>query len=476
VSSADSDYSNYKYKVGPAATTVCSSSTGYMTATLATDHITTDLTASADGDYRLCVLGFDTTGNQTAYASAIDKSWTKDTIAPTAILLNAPLEASTTTDSVLNINLDNASGGVVSYRYKLAVGTLADAPTVCANPTGFSGSEIPVATKITDNLDTYGQVVSFILCVIARDGAGNYQATPTILTWNKDTLAPVAIISGVPTSATNLLSLSFTVSANPISDISSYKYKIGIDGTVLCNDLTGYSASPIPVATSITADMTSLADGVYRVCVLGIDAYGNQQPAINATSAFWTKDTVAPIIALSMVPTGTLKNTTYAITVGSADTDFVYYNYKLGLASNTDCAVTTDYGNNTLKGNLLTFSLAASPDATYKICVRGYDIAGNASAIHTSTWTKDTFAPKATLAGAPTGTSKDTVLNITVSATVPSDITTYKYKVGLASSISCSINSGADTYSSAIDVNTPITSSLATLADGMIKVCVNRNG
>ena len=72
-------------------------------------------------------------------------------------------------------------------------------------------------------------------------------------------------------------------------------------------------------------------------------------------------------------------------------------------------------------------------------------------------------APTATITGAPTGTSKDTALDVTVGGT---DVTDYKYK--LVESSSC----GTGGYGSETAVATKITDSLTSYADGTLTLCV----
>ncbi|MDG0815430.1 RCC1 domain-containing protein [Bdellovibrio svalbardensis] len=71
-----------------------------------------------------------------------------------------------------------------------------------------------------------------------------------------------------------------------------------------------------------------------------------------------------------------------------------------------------------------------------------------------------------TLSGVPDLYSNVTNLNVTVAGP---GITSYKYKVGLASSTTCSDSSG---YSAGIGIATKITNSISGLSDGAIKLCV----
>ena len=88
-----------------------------------------------------------------------------------------------------------AGTDVTEYKYKLRE----TATTACSNSIGYS-SAIAVATKITDSLSGLSEGATE-LCVIGRDGAGNWQTetSATTASWTKDTWAPTATISGEPT-------------------------------------------------------------------------------------------------------------------------------------------------------------------------------------------------------------------------------------------------------------------------------------
>ena len=73
------------------------------------------------------------------------------------------------------------------------------------------------------------------------------------------------------------------------TEVTHYKSKVV---TGACT--TGNYGSETAVATKITTDISALADGTIRLCVIGRDTAGNYQST--ATEASWTKDTVAPTI------------------------------------------------------------------------------------------------------------------------------------------------------------------------------------
>lgn len=108
---------------------------------------------------------------------------TDNDIRPTAVLTNVP-------DDTLNTNnvtiLDVTVGPlmtVLAYRHKV-VTTTSD----CLVDTGYPMTEVDVATKITDDLNSFGPgPISLTLCVIGRDASGNWQlvTSATTATWTK---------------------------------------------------------------------------------------------------------------------------------------------------------------------------------------------------------------------------------------------------------------------------------------------------
>lgn len=107
------------------------------------------------------------------------------------------------------------------------------------------------------------------------------------------------------------------------------------------------------------------------------------------------------------------------------------------------------------------------PAGEYTINAKATDDAGNTSTASSDlSVTVDTTPPTADTTGEPTGTSNVTALDVTVTGT---GVTHYKSKVGLSASTVCS--SEAD-YSAETDVATKITTSLAAIDDGEMRLCV----
>lgn len=278
----------YKYKIGFGATD-CLVETGYS-AEISVDTDITD-TLGADGSYTLCVVGKDLIGWH-EITSAIVFTWTKDTAAPSATFSGQPTGINNTTSLMIDIS----GSDVTSYKYFLSIG--AD----CSDSSSYSATQNE-STNITDSLLALPDG-TYTLCVVGADPAENWQtyASAATTTWTKDTTAPIAVLTSLPSNPSNLGTLAINIGG---ADVAYYQYKLGL--TVDCSNPTGYS-SDIVETTNIT-DVLG-ADGTYTLCVLGKDIVGNLQDPSSATTYTWVKDTTAPTVlsVTSTTPDGTYSN------------------------------------------------------------------------------------------------------------------------------------------------------------------------
>lgn len=273
------DVVNYQYVIVPVATT-CALAT-FGTDVAVGTKITENISAMLDGDIRLCVKGKDAAGNLQAVAT--EATWTKDTTAPTADITGAPSGSSNSV--VMDITIGGA--GVASYQYDIV-----SSATVCADV--VYGADTAVGTKITENIS--GIVDGELrLCVKGKDALGNVQAVATERIWTKDTVAPSASLSGAPTGTSATTILNITVGGTAVSH---YKHKIGVSASTDCSIATGYGMERA-VGTKITDDISGLADGEIKVCVVGRDAAGNYQTEASAATAVWTKSEAEIVVKIA---------------------------------------------------------------------------------------------------------------------------------------------------------------------------------
>ena len=94
-----------------------------------------------------------------------------------------------------------------------------------------------------------------------------------------------AVLSGYPVNSDSAQSISVTVSG---SSITHYRYKVGVASSTVCELITGYAAEAT-VATTLSTNISGLADGKLRLCVIGRNTSGLWQPLSYPTKAEWTK-------------------------------------------------------------------------------------------------------------------------------------------------------------------------------------------
>jgi len=363
------------------------------------------LTGLADGRVDLAVVGIDAVGNRQAEADATRVDWVVDTTGPVAVLTGAPIGSVSSTSAQITVSGD----GVVGYRWRLAGGS-------------YSAS-IDVGTPISLSRLPDGPVT---LEVIGSDASGNFQATPTAVSWTVDTQPPVASLSGAPTGTVNRDSATLTVGG---TDLVSYRY--ALDG----------GAMSVETSVSTPIVLAGLADGPHTVEVIGVDEAGSWQPRDQATRADWIVDTTPPVAELVRAPQGTVRSDSAEI--GVQGTGVVAYEYRVNGASwSAEIPVATH------------ITLSGLVDGVVTLEVVGVDAVGNWQPEAEATvaeWKVDTTAPTAVLSGAPTGTVTSTSATVTVAG---AGVASYQWRLA----------GGA--YSGPVDPATPI--ELANLPDGPV--------
>jgi len=447
VSSANNDLAFYKYKIGSSSLD-CADYNGYSPPIAGSVAITDDVAGFASNssvaNAKICVVKINSSGLQQSFSEATSASWIVDTEAPTATLFGAP--SGTDINTILNITVSaTIPSDIATYKYKVG----ASASTDCAVSSGYSNS-FSASTHITANISSIADG-SVKICVLGLDTALNEQVTATSATWTKDTSAPVAVLSNVPTSLSSSTgaTLNIAVTATDPSAIVSYRYKYG-NASLDCSDPNAYTGDKLlSVYPNITDSVSSFASDSNvantKICVLAKNSYGYEQAPANATSATWITDLSASPAILTGAPTGTNNTTTLNISVSAVNSsDIVQYKYKVGETSNIDCSSDTSYSSATAIANHISTSLSTLIDGAITLCVVAIDNRGNqqsyASAT-TASWTKDTTGPTATLSGYSSVYNSSSSFSIAVSAVVPSDIVSYRYKIVIAS-IDCIDPSG----------------------------------
>jgi hypothetical protein len=216
----------------------------------------TTASASLDGTYVLRLTATDAAGN----SASDEMTFVWDTVPPT-VNVGADLTVKQT------VAIDAATSGASSFSWSKVSGP---------GTVSFGSAAAEDTTVAADAEGTYQ------IRLTATDAAGNSTSDDLSLVW--DTTAPTATLSGAPTGTSSVLVLDITVAG---TDVTQYRHAVVAGSSALCPTAT-YS-DPRAVATKITDDISSLANGTITVCAVGLDAAGNQQSVTAATVASWTK-------------------------------------------------------------------------------------------------------------------------------------------------------------------------------------------
>ncbi|MFW9990880.1 MAG: hypothetical protein ACFFD4_02350 [Candidatus Odinarchaeota archaeon] len=262
----------------------------------------------------------------------------------------------------------NAVSGALEYRVVVAGNPQFDLPVI--NITTLS-TGIETAT-LPDGI--------YYWMVQAKDAAGNWGAWSTWWTFKLDTAPPVITLTdpGNSTFGSQQLWLNFTV-----------------DETVTW---IGYSLDGgASVTISGNTLLTGLSEGVHSVLIQATDVAGNTG---SSTTAWFTVDTTAPVIAMTSPI-----NTTY-------DQQTLWLNFTVD-ETVTWTGYSLDGGTNvTITGNTLLSGLA---EGVHKITVYATDAAGNTGSTVTTWFTvkKTTTTTTTTITTTTTGSSTTTTTGIT---------------------------------------------------------------
>jgi len=269
-----------------------------------------------------------------------DTSTILDETAPTAVLPDVVSPVSSN-EIVLTVSGDQ----VVYYKYKL--------------DNENYGVETAIATPITESGLAEGE---YVISVIGRDQAGNWQETPTTYTWTVDTEAPAepSILAIDINIANPTMTIFGTGEANTIVNYSITDTNIG---TVTDTDVVGGNGD-----INITGiNVSILDDGELTISVTLTDTADNTSEAAVITV---DKDTIAPVFIINDdVDAGPVQTDTINITI----TEINLATSEYGFSADDVCDA-----NNTINTGFTSaenFSIAGNH--TDYLCVKAVDTAGN---------------------------------------------------------------------------------------------------
>lgn len=194
----------------------------------------------------------------------------------------------------------------------------------------------------------------------------------TVVGFTVDRTAPIVTLSSTPSAITNQTTAMFVFSAVDLGGTASelLRYECSRNGAQ-------YLACTSPVS------LTGLTQGPHRLQVRSTDLAGNTSQAADFQ---WSVDLQAPTVSIASYPGSTSGGFTVA---NSGSVVFSGMEGSTPLAR-YECALapSTVYANCTSP-----YAVAALPQGVSTFRVRGYDRAGNVSAVATASWTVDNIPP-----------------------------------------------------------------------------------
>ncbi|MGE9746245.1 Calx-beta domain-containing protein [Bdellovibrio bacteriovorus] len=275
--------------------------------------------------------------------------------------------------------------------------------TAVASCTWTAGATLPATFTVT----TVNEAKTLYAWV--KDAAGNVSAMASSASITFDNTPPTATLSGQPTGSSSKYVMNIDVNGSGVVD---YKYKLGVAGSTDCTVATGYSASEISASTNITDNISGLANGSIKLCVVGKDAAGNWQAYAAATTATWTKNSPALQFTTTTSSVSEYNDPTHtvAVSIPSAVDIAVSVNYTYSNGSAPSATMGNDYtavnGTATIAAGATSVNIAIpildnsteENSETFRITLSS-PVGGSlgANTVHTVTITDDEAPPLVTI-------------------------------------------------------------------------------
>ena len=334
--------STFECRLGPGTFAACSSPATY--------------TSLSEGAHVFEVRAIDAAGNTDPTPAS--RSWTVDTIAPAAPVIESPAEGSTSNTGGFTLSGTAEAGASVEFFEGLASRGTTNATA--------GGSWSKALTGVADGSHSY--------TARATDAAGNVSAASSSRTIVVDTAAPNTTIGTGPAGSTPSTGAIFSFSA----DDPAATFECSIDGS-------SYTSCTSPKSYS------GLAEGSHTFSVRATDLAGNtdQTPA----SRTWTVDVTPPAAPVITAPADGTAFATSSVTLSGTAEPLALIEVFEGSTSRGTTSATA--GGNWNK--LLTVT-----DGSHTYDATAKDNAANTSPVsNTVTVTVDTTAPNTTISSAP---------------------------------------------------------------------------
>ncbi|MCO4276780.1 Ig-like domain-containing protein [Pseudarthrobacter sp. HLT3-5] len=408
------------------------------------------VTVGGDGTHVVSYFATDNAGNASASQNLAVKI---DTVAPGTPSIVVPTYVNIANVANVPVNGTAEPGSTLTLTVTDAGAAHTVSQTVAASGTGAWTATGLNLTSLNQGTVTY--------TAKATDAAGNTGSTVTV-TSIKDTLAPAAPTISAPTyvNIANAANVPVSGTAESGSAVTLLVTDVGAAHTVSQSATAGggaWSASSL--------NLSALNDGAVTYTATATDAAGNTGTSAAVTK---TKDTVAPgLPTVSVPPFVNAANVANVPVSGTAEPGATVAMTVTDTGpANTVSQTVTANGAGAWSASALNLTTLNQGTVTYKVTAT--DAAGNASAIATTTNTKDTVS-------ATPGITVPTYITSTNAAGVPvngtSDagalVTLTVTDAGQAHSISQTVTAtGSGTWSMTLDLSAYVDGTISYSARG----------
>lgn len=335
----------------------------------------------SDGEHVLEIRARDEAGNVDSSPLLIE--WTVDTTPPNTSIDSAPADVTDDGDPTIEFS---SSSDVVSSFCRVDEGSW----TACASPQSVTGL---TGEPLTEGPHTFA--------VYSVDAAGNEEATPALVSWVQDTVAPVVEITGKPgpyIQPQGAIEFGWTVKdGDPLTPAPEVDAECSVDGGTW-------------EACERTLTLTDLANGAHTFAVRATDAAGNVSSEATHAWEIVGEPPVAPSIDNSDPAAGATTR------LGTATFAFSHVDEGVGLFDRFECRL--DDGPWQPCSSPHTVGGLSDGSHTFRLRVR--DQVGNLSPVVDQTWQVSSAAPITTIESGPNGLTRQTGTTVTFSADKPS--------------------------------------------------------
>jgi hypothetical protein len=310
--------------------------------------------------------------------TAASSAWTIDLTGATATVTAGPASPTSLTSASFSFS----AGEAATFECSLDGGAYAS----CSSPKSFSG--------LADGAHTFR--------VRGIDALGNV-GTPAAFPWTVDTTAPALSIDSAPNDPTNTTTATFAFTADP--------------GTIECRIDGGAW-----LACSSPATYTNVAAGSHTFSLRDTNGIGTT----STTSHTWRVDLGAPTTSITTQPANVTSSSSAAFTFAASE-PVTGFQCSLDGGGFSTCSSPQN--------------LTGLPDGAHTFAVRAAaDLAGNAGAATSFSWTVDTTAPVTTIASHPATPTNQTTAAFTFAAS--EGVTGFQCRIDGGSWTACATPAG----------------------------------